>query len=164
MTSLAVILVICAFILMGLRAFMPQRLGSLSSLGGSYAEGYKAARERYAEVCPGFGPAATFSGTVVGVSGNKLTVHQESLAIDPRVDDVSDDRVVIMSTSGTITKLDVSSPPPAPKVVNGELVFTAPKQTTLKLQDLKPGDRVTVTSDVDIRFQEEIVAFSIQVQ
>ncbi len=102
LTTLAIIIVITAFILVGLNALqLEKRLASSSfgkagtvELNAKYVEGYLAARQKYQTMCP-FANQPTYSlnGTVQSVNADgSLTILQESLESDELVDHVSDQR------------------------------------------------------------------------
>jgi hypothetical protein len=175
LTALAIILVVTSFILVGLNALnLQQRLQvpSLTSTGGqdtqaAYVSGYLAARKKYQNLCPITAQAQMgFAGTVQAISGTGLKVKAENLDTDLTVDGVDDVRVVSLAANATIQKsvqkteaqlatelkADHNTPP---------LAVTL---TSMRLADIKLGDRVFVSSLSDVRLVQTIVASSIIVQ
>lgn len=178
LTALAVILVITAFILVGLNAFdLESRLGL--SLGGrqsqqqaeeQYRLGYLAARSAYREVCPmAEKHGIQISGTVTAIAGDKLTLDQDYFDTDPKIDGVTDVRTAKLVAT---TKIQAQTNKPSEQLNKEMAAFkpgpdaTPPAPYTLsalKLSDLKIGDRVLITSGQDLRLSEEFDALTINV-
>ncbi|MBI5654725.1 hypothetical protein HZC53_03690 [Candidatus Uhrbacteria bacterium] len=180
LTALCIILVITAFILVGLNALnIENRLGikilpspTNAQLQEQYKKGYLAAREKIAPLCPMVNRSGnSLSGTVKSVSGNTLTVEQKTFDTDETVDGVSNIRKVTLSANTPIQLLaskpqDVLSKEladfkPDPKnPSNPPSPFTI---TTIRVSDIKVGDAVTITSNKDLRLMAEFAATMVQV-
>jgi len=181
LTTLCIIIVITAFILVGLNAFhLERRLGANTLLGSGqtqldakYVEGYLAARKTYQGMCPLINqPTRVLSGTVQVVHiPDSLTILQDSLDSDPLVDHVAAQRW-ITTTPATVVLRSINKP--AEQVQKefaefnaGHSSATMPpsplKQETIQLTDIPAGARVLVESDQDVRSLESIPALRITV-
>lgn len=175
LTALAIILVITAFVLVGLNALdMQNKLGL--NLGGSnqareqYKLGYQAAREKLKASCPMVERhSETISGTVTAVSGDKLTFLQDTFDTSEIIDGVKDTRVATVSAA---TKLQLRTNKPQDQLSKEMAAFkpapgaTPPSPfitTSARLSDIKAGDKVIITSDKDLRLVAEFPALSVDV-
>lgn len=179
LTALAIILVITAFVLVGLNALnIEQRLGLSPGIWGTdsaqleenYRLGYLAAREKYKGICPSVErQGSIISGIVDSVEGDSLTITQDYFDTDEKVDGISDTRHAnitantkielhtqkdqeVLSKELAAFKPGPDSTPPAPFILSN-----------IKLSDIKPGDRVNVISDSELRLAEEFTALTINV-
>jgi hypothetical protein len=172
LTALAIILVITAFILVGLNALQLQRGNGLGlsllskQTDEAYKEGYLAAREKYKTLCPL--PAATniLTGTVVSNDGTTMRVQETSLDTDPKVDGVNDIRTITLAPSATIVEIERKTPQQLaaenPVATNKPQVPANPfTQKTIHLTDITPGMTVAVQSQDDVRLAPSIVASTI---
>jgi hypothetical protein len=175
LTALAIILVITAFVLVGLNALnIEQRLGLSTGWGNSaqleehYRLGYQAAREKYKSMCPMVEKqGSTISGTVTSVTSDSLTIEQDFFDTDELVDGVSNLRHAKISANAKIQAHTAKDP----EILNKELAALKPGSesqppapftvTNIKLSDIKPGDRVVMTSDTELRLAEEFIALTI---
>lgn len=182
---LSVLLVITALILLGLNAYMKQPSGSGRATSGlfgtssdqAYKDGYAAARERYARLFPYINQEVRLvSGTVSSVSASGFVLTQDSLAVDPKADNVPDARTITVDKNTKIVTSKDKDPdtfraemddfmkksgipgtqPPAPPL--------AIIESSATLTDIKPGMRVSVESDVDLRLLATIHALTVRIQ
>lgn len=173
LTALAIILVITAFILVGLNALNLDRLRVPSLTKGgqdaqaAYVNGYLAARKKYQAMCP-FATQTTlgFSGTVQQVSGNSLKVSADSLDTDPTVDGVDDVRTVTLAANATIQRNIPKSEADLARESSASptLPPSTSTLTAIKLADIKKGDKISVTSATDVRLAATVIATSLVVQ
>jgi hypothetical protein len=177
LTALAIILVITAFVLVGLNALnIEQRLGLSSGVWGTdsaqleenYRLGYLAAREKYKSMCPMVErQGSSISGTVTSVTSDSLTIEQDFFDTDELVDGVSNLRHAKISANANIQAHTAKDP----EILNKELAALKPGSesqppapftvTNIKLSDIKPGDRVVMTSDTELRLAEEFIALTV---
>ncbi|MCC7357226.1 hypothetical protein IT408_01845 [Candidatus Uhrbacteria bacterium] len=179
---LAVCLAITAFILIGLNAYMKQPSSNSQYVGSntdsscknnSYKEGYEAARKSFSRIFPSLQQESlSVSGVIIALNPNGFTFTQDSLAVDPVADGVSDTRTITVNekteinaiaekdpdvfrkeTQDFLEKIKGSSEPGSPPI---PLV-----NTKASLNDLKPGMRVSIYADTDVRFLTTIPAMSI---
>ncbi len=184
LTSLAIIIVITAFILVGLNALhLENRLASSSfgkagavELDAKYVEGYLAARQKYQAMCPFANqPAYSLSGTVQSINTDgSLTVLQDSLESDELVDHVSDQRWITLTPNTIIMRSVAKSQEQFQKETAefnsaraaGSAAVTPPSpmsEELVQLGDIPVGSRVRVESDQDIRTLERFSATRISV-
>lgn len=183
LSLLAVLLLITAFVLLALNAYMQQPVGSARTnaplFGGNseqaYKDGYQAARNRFAQLYPGINTESrVVSGTIVSVSANGFILTQDSLAVDPKADGIADNRTISVDEKTSIVTVKEkdpddfrkemqefleksgsrTTPPPAPPLATTE--------TTTTLSNLRVGQRVTVESDADLRFLPTIHAVTVR--
>ena len=110
-----------------------------SKLAASYAQGFRAAREKiFVAYPPAAQEAKTMFGTVRRVDESSLLVQQQSLIIDPVADNISDLRVVRISKSTGIVQM----------VVNASSALV---EEPVPSSDIASGTIVYVVSDADIR-------------
>lgn len=180
---LSVFLVITALILLGLNAYMKQPSGSgkTSGLFGTssdqaYKDGYAAARDRYTRLFPFINQETRIvSGTIASVTASGFVLTQDSLAVDPKADNVPDARTITVDKSTKIVTTKDKDPdafraemdefmkksgtpgvqPPAPPLATIE--------TTATLSDIKAGMRVSVESDADLRLLPTIHALTVRI-
>lgn len=171
LTALAIILVITAFILVGLNALRLQSGGGIGlsllsqQTDQAYKDGYLAARQKYQSICPL--PVATTQmiGRVLSTNSSSLKVQEQSLDTDPKVDGVDDVRtvtitsttslmLVVRKSAATLAAEQASATPGSPP----PSVFTEQK---ISLADIKPGMTITVQSTQDVRLAASIAANSI---
>jgi hypothetical protein len=175
LTVLAILIVVTAFILIGINAIILNKANPLkgeSNAEKAYKQGYEDARKKFQDVYPNVTEASyQVSGKVLSVNKNSFTILQENLATNPYVDDVSDTRTILLTVSSTITtttnKDDATFQKELQAFMKNPQSGTPPMPTvthTLKLSDLNIGDRVTVSSLVDVRLLEKIEAQSVLVQ
>lgn len=173
LTTLAVILVITAFILVALNALqLDKRFRSSFKTGRGYTDGYLAARAKYQALCPAATQATTIiSGRILSISSNSFIIEQDNLDTDPLVDGIDNARAIMvtpqtqiwMSTAKTPEQLaaeqnqfiekiktDPSTPPPSSVI-----------QKMLSLADLAVGQYVVVNSTNDVRSLSTIEAASV---
>jgi len=172
LTGLAIILVITAFILVGLNALNLQQFGfspSKGQLDAKYKEGYLAAKQNFQTLCPiATGNQQLITGKITHISGNTLTVDASNIISDQLVDGMDSTRTITITASTTINsvaqltqadyaakiaKIKVSSPP-------GD-VPSAFITTKILASDLKVGDTVTITTLEDAQTVKQLIAGSI---
>ena len=184
LTSLAIIIVITAFILVGLNALhLENRLASSSfgkaskvELNAKYVEGYLAARQKYQAMCPfASQPAYSLNGTVQSVNADgSITVTQNSLESDELVDHVSDQRWIIVTSNTIINRSVAKSQEQFQKETAdfnsaraaGSATVAPPSpmsEELVRLGDIPVGSRVRVESDQDVRTLERFSATRISV-
>lgn len=175
---LALLLFIVALILVIVSSIMPGTKKKISSFGGSYAEGYKVAREQAYRSGMAKMTAMSISGTVDSISSDSIKV-KTNLFVDERVDGVGQVRTVLINRSTKIEKqiqkdqqafqkeqnaymesmknLDPDTQPPTPPQP-----FDVQE---LKISDLKQGDMVNVMveGNEDLMLKDSIQAKTIQV-
>ena len=178
LTALAIILVITAFVLIGLNAFnLEQRLGlskgkaSDEQLAARYKAGYLAARADLKTICPIIERHGdTISGKVTAVSGSKITFTQDSFDTNETIDGVKNDRTANLQTGAKIEVLnpkpvdsfnaEIAAFKPGPNL-NPPLPYTV---TAGGLGDIKPGVRITLTGSGDLRLAKEFTALTVRIQ
>ena len=167
---IAGLLVLTTCILVGLNAWnLQKRLGLPVIVKDPYTEGYLAARAKYALICPSAVNSAPYNvaGTIVSVGADSIVIDQSSLDTDQRVDGVSDRRVISISSATKIQSVKAKTAAEISAEIsqkpNGQTIVQPMIQTTLSLSDLKPGTRITVTSDENVRLLDSINAVSILV-
>ncbi len=176
LTLLAVIFVSTAFILMALDALKPDKRRSSAwqesktSTRQAYLDGYLAARKKYQALCPLASLAVRqFTGTVQSVSGDTLTVLQQSLETDPLVDGVEDLRTVTITSATALQRVDAK---PLNQIEQELAASRTSKQITpppslysfisVKLAEIRVGQRVSVEAATDVRLQSNIQAVTIR--
>lgn len=175
LTALAIILVITAFVLVGLNALNMQNklglpLGTSNQAREQYKLGYQAAREKLKAICPMVERhSETISGTVTAVSADRLAILQDTFDTSEAIDGVPDTRVAIVSAA---TKLQLQTNKPQDQL-NREMTAFKPApgatppspfiMTSAKLSDIKAGDKVMITSDKDVRQLAEFPALFVNV-
>lgn len=178
LTGLAIIMTITAFILVGLNALNLQNLFTSGSMAGkSYKDGYLAARTMYTKMCPNIirGESNSVSGVVLGVRSTELVIKQDSLDTNEAVDGVSDTRTIVIAEGTEIMRFEPKSDEQFQKesaayreaMRSREAVARPPSpstKVTMSLSEIKAGQRVTVTSDTDLRLLETINAVSVVLQ
>ncbi len=180
LTALAIILVITAFILVGLNALnidqrMGLSLGKIQATSGQldqrYKDGFLAARAKYRSMCPTIITTGTMmSGTVTAVDASSLTVKQSSFDTDSDVDGVSDLRTVNITAQ---TKIQ-SQIAKLPQDFTREMAaykpglpgqFKAPPMAytvkSVNISDIKVGDKVDVTAANNVRLAQSFDALAI---
>ncbi len=185
LTSLAIIIVITAFILVGLNALIIQKGGtgllisstaSQEELDASYKLGYQAARDKADSLCDGVKLSVnSFTGTVVANDGEKLVVAQNSLMADPLADGISDNRTVLVSANTKIVKSIKKSDEQFIRELKnfetaqatGNTNSESPNDTieqVLKLSDIKVGSKVSVSSNEDVTLLATVSSTKILLQ
>lgn len=180
---LSVCLVMTAFVLIALNAYLKQPVGLTAKTSGglfgkssdqAYKDGYEAARQRFSKLYPVLNQESRLvSGTVIAVSGNGFTLMQDSLAIDPKADGVSDTRTITVDDKTLINQVKEKDPDAFRKEMEAFLAkqgqSTEPQSppiptisTAARLSDLKPGMRLSVESETDVRLLTTIHAISIR--
>lgn len=184
LSLLAALLLITAFILLALNAYMQQQpMGSARSnslFGGNtdqaYKDGYEAARQRFGRLYPSLNQETRLiSGTVMSVSANGFVLKQDSLAIDPKADGVSDERTITVDAKTSLLSVkekdpdafrkemqdfaqksgSATTPPPMPPM--------AVTESATMLSSIKAGMQVSVEADADVRLLQTIHAVSVRV-
>ncbi len=184
LTTLAIIIVITAFILVGLNALqLEKRLASspfstagTTELNAKYVEGYLAARQKYQAMCPFANqPVYSLSGTIQSINADgSLTVLQDSLESDELVDHVSDQRWITVTPQTVIARSVAKSQEQFQKEMSefnqrrnvGSMTATPPlpiTETSVQLRDIPAGSHVRVESDQDVRTLEHISATRISI-
>lgn len=180
MTALAIILVITAFILIGLNALQLQQGGSVlqtpnqSQLDAKYREGYLAARQKYQMLCPQLAQAQkNFSGKITAISGNTVTVDAANLDSDMIVDNLGSTRTINLVASTKIQRTTQKDQAEITKEMDA-YSQTAPSPTNpppqlynvtdLSASDLNVGEVVSVTTVEDARSSEQLTAVAVNVQ
>jgi len=185
LTSLAIIIVITAFILVGLNAYLMQKGGtglsivrpaSQEELDESYKLGYEAARSKADTLCGDIKLSInSFTGTVISNDGKNLVVTQESLMSDPIADGISDDRTVLITPNTKIIKTSKKSNQQFMSELQayetaqnaGNNTQKPPEDTVeqiLKISDLSIGSKVLVSSNQDVMFLETVSSTIVQLQ
>lgn len=183
LATLSVCLVITAFVLIALNAYLKQPMGNKqtsnrffgTSSDQAYKDGYEAARQRFSKMYPVLSQETrVVSGSVVEISANGLTLKQDSLAVDPKADGVSDTRTITVDAKTVISRVTEKDPDAFRKEME---VFLAKQgqagtdpvsppiptiSTPSKLSDIKPGMRISIESDVDVRLLSTIHANTIR--
>jgi len=175
MTALSIILVITAFVLVALNAYQvkinPLQITPKKTAEQGYVEGYLAARKNYQAVCPLAGqPTNFFTGIVQSVSGQSITVVEQSLETDPLVDRISNTRTVtidantVIQSSVTKTAAEIAQDVKTlqDSLKKGEPVAAPSNSVPAKLSDIMPGQLVYVQSNQDVRLLSTIPATSIR--
>jgi hypothetical protein len=171
MTTLAIILVITAFILVALNAFQiqtnPFRIMVKKTAEHGYVDGYLAARKNYQAICPLAGqPTNFFTGVVQSVSGQNVVVVEQSLETDPLVDHISNTRTVavdantIIQSSVTKSADEIAQDLKAlqDSLKKGGVVPAPSNSVSATLSDIAPGQSVYIQSDQDVRLLSTIPA------
>jgi hypothetical protein len=177
---LALTLFIVALVLVIVSSVMPgsSKKGVLS-LGGSYAEGYKAAREQAYALGVQKLPMTSLTGTIESVSGDTIKI-KTNLFVDQRVDGVGPERTIKSDGS---TKIVKQSPKDSAAIQKeqeafiasmkdlkpGDKTVTPPSmfdEKEIKISDLKTGDMITVTGNGkdDLTLIDPVQASKIQTQ
>ena len=177
---LALILFIVALVLVIISSVLPgSGKKGVISLGGSYAEGYKAAREQaFAIVGIQKVPLTTISGTVESVSGDTIKI-KTNIFVDQRIDGVGPERTINVG-SAKIEKQIMKDFSEAQKDQEkfmaamkdfkpGDKVVEPPRSydtKEIKPSDLKVGDLIIVIGNGkdDLTLVDPINATSIQTQ
>lgn len=171
LVTVAFLLLSTTLVLLAMNAYLLQTKGeTITATGNSakdaYRQGYLAARTSLKTQCPAIdAPATSFNGTIVSVNGQTVVVRQTSLAVDPVIDGISNDRNVTVGTNTTIVSLAAKDP----KTLASEIATAKPgsplpaPNTEIRqtLSDLKPGMAVTVEAATDTRLQSTIAALRI---
>lgn len=176
--------IVCtAIILIALNTYTVSKRGNVGLVSTSsdtqivdaYKEGFEAARSRFAQYGLGvIGETNILIGRVQSTSGGKLIVSQENLMTDALVSGISDDREVAITGSSKITRSTAKSTtqlaaeqeafaklPPSPSLQPPLPTI----QSTIRVSDIKVGDRVIVTAqENDITALGSVTAVSISVQ
>jgi hypothetical protein len=179
LTALAMILVITAFVLVGLNAMNLEQKFSLSldamkrnasQAQEEYNKGYAAAQAKYKNLCPMIGrDSDTIGGKILSVSADKITITQDTFDTDETFDGIPDTRTAIVTAA---TKIQLQSPKPTEQLSQEMSDFKPasgnppPSPFTIsdiKLSDLKEGDRVSIKSDQEIRLVSEFKALKVTV-
>ncbi len=170
LTTLAVILVVTAFVLVGLNSLQLEKKLQ-SETAKSYVNGYLTARKTYQDVCPFAGRETNhFSGTVQSTNGTELLVLAESLDTDPLVDGVSNVRRITVTNSTVIQKSVKKSATQLQQELTAYAKLPSPKgppptevsMVQIKLSDIQNGSKVYVESASDVRMQSVISAIVIR--
>ena len=184
LTALAMIIVITAFILIGLNALQLEQRFSRISYGSvpfsgmmnGYRNGFMAARTKYQTICPMANQAVhALTGKIVDVSSDSLTIEQTSLVTDPDVDGISDTRTITLTPQTEIIRLQPKTPEQlSAEQANFIATMKTGKPTTppspvmrqvLTTKDLQIGQTVTIQSSMaDIRLETNFPALVISVQ
>ncbi len=186
LAGLAIVLVITAFVLVGLNALMKQQ-GKAPIISNpfnqqaaddSYIKGYTAARAKYTQLCPlaQTSDPHTLTATITSVGSGKIDVKPTNLDTDPLVDHVADLRSITVSANTTVTKQSNVSPEDFAKQLQAFQAQTA-KNTTgtptalpapvvsanASTSDLKVGQTIMIKSASEVRLLETIPATSITI-
>ena len=179
LVSLAIILVITAFILVGLNAWQQQQGKppiisnpfSQQTVNDAYAKGYLAARAKYAELCPQVQTVGTTSliATITSINGGQLKVTPTNLDTDPIVDHVANIRTITIDSSTQMQKQLQLTPDEVSKQLQAfadqikkNPTATPPSNMTLStFADFKVGQTIQIQSSKDVRLLETIPATSI---
>jgi hypothetical protein len=167
LVTVAFLLLSTTLVLLAMNAYLLQTKGKTITAGVSgkdtYRQGYLAARASLKTFCPVIdAPATAFSGTIVSVSGSTVVVRQTTLAADPAIDGVSNDRKVMVGANTAIVSLVAKDP----GALAAEMAAAKPgnplpapnTEARRSLSDLKPGTTITVEATNDIRLQPNIQA------
>ncbi len=168
MLILVVIIVVTSIVMIGLNAFYLRTQDQIKI--DAYRQGFLTARKQYEALYPqSTAPVTFFTGTVKGVNAQTIVVTQDSLAVDPTVDGVSNDRNVTLAQDGKVSLSQNKDP----KAYQAELSTFVPSSTStpplpttntaMAFSDIKPGDRVIVNATSNVRMEQDIQAESIQV-
>lgn len=176
---IALALFVVALLLVLITSFMPGSSRKIM-IGGSYAEGYKAAREQAFQLGVPRIVATSLSGAVVSVSSNSL-VLKTSLFLDKKVDGIGPERTILINGSTKIMKrvqksteqyqkeqkefmdsiknLDETKPGDAPMPPQPFTTVEA------RLSDIKAGDIITVATDgkEDLTLKDGVKAQTIEI-
>lgn len=172
LTILAIVLVITAFVLVGLNALKTQS----SKTSDQYTQGFLAARTMYTQMCPmvrNEQSATTLTGTVQSNNGSSLVILANNLDTDQKIDGVGLTRTVTVTADTKIqqttqkTSIELSQEVQA--FIANHATGTRPTPpspytvTNLSLSEIKAGDVVTIQSGAPVRLLQTIPAVSIGV-
>lgn len=174
--ALSAIVLFLAIVLIGMNALLSIIPGSNSdALQKAYAQGYRDARVQLSALCTNVNqPQSNVSGIVQSVGNGSFVIKQDSLAVNAQVDNVPDNRTVLVSSTTTV--VSVTMKPTSQFAAEQEafaanfkpgsgLVPPSPFTTaSLSPSDIKPGERVTVYTNQDIRTLAQFTAVTVQVQ
>ncbi|MFA6099666.1 MAG: hypothetical protein WC750_02160 [Patescibacteria group bacterium] len=179
---LSISIAFTALVLIALNSWVQNKKMSTSNSGvlgqvfsnQAYENGYKAgyllAREKYKKIAPlPEGAVVTsLTGTVTKVEVNQLTLTAENLDTNEFIDNISNDRTVLVNASTTVvsrtfltaeeqvkqlerwSKSGSKNAPPLP--------YT---EKAIKLSDIKPDQKITVMANEDIRLKQSFEATQI---
>lgn len=180
---LSISVVLTALIIVALNAYVNnQRLAqddsgiitgtakSLSSYDEGYKDGFKVAREKYAQ-----GPDKTLliQGEILETGSDQLVVKGQGLYTEESIDDVPDTRIAKITSTTKIVKqtsytdeeyqvvLQEWNAQGGSEVGGPPLPFT---EQEVAIEDVETGARVTVKADEDIRYLEEFVALEVLIE
>lgn len=115
------------------------------------------------------------SGTVTAIDGNRITIHDESSAINPFDGPAIKDRTIVIDTNTKIIKLTEKTSAMIKAEMDAYLktlissstpVTTSQPyiQTTVDASSIKIGDLLTVTASENVKTVAEFTAQEIQIQ
>lgn len=177
---IALVLFVAALILIFVSSLLPNS-GRRLSLGGSYADGYRAARDLAFQ--SGFPQREVRSlvGVVESVSGNSIKIKTK-LFVDERVDGVGQERTIVVDSSTKISKQVMKSQdqirkeqkefsakvreldPEKPAM--GTVMPPMPYESAnVNVSDIKQGDSITVfpQTDEDLTLKDNVKAKTIEI-
>jgi hypothetical protein len=175
---LAMALFIVALSLVILSSLTPTQRKSLSLTGGSYADGYNAARDQAMKLgMPGLiAETKMASGKVTAVNGDKITI-ETNFFVDEKVDGVGSSRTVTLAPNGKVTLQTQLKPEEmgkkneefqqALKSFDGKGNPPTPpslfEQKVGKISDIAVGDMLMIQSDSNVRLEKTISATQMNV-
>jgi len=148
------------------------------SLGGSYAEGYKAARDQAYALGIQKLPMTSVTGKIESISGDSIKI-KTAIFVDQRVDGVSPERTInasgakitkqVMKDAETVQKDQKAFMSALKDVQPGDKVVEPPSpydSQDIKVSDLKVGDTITITGNGkdDLTLVDPIQATKIEMQ
>lgn len=156
----------------------------LGILGGnqknSYEAGWKAAQEKIEQsglLRPEPAEIFTVTGTITAVSGSKITLKSNPVIANPLAEQAPEERIITVTANAKIIKQTTKSPDEfaaelekyrkdAADLAPGETPPAPPSAFVteeIKLADLKIGDTVSATSDMNIKMSAEFAAKEITI-
>lgn len=157
----AIIIIAIVLVIVIIQTFGPKKI--IRTYGDGYTDGYTAARNAAYLLAPQLQPInkSILSGTVTNTSDDSIAFTASGLLMDARVDGVGMDRTAHVTKDTIIVRQEKLTPDEIAqaneafqaKVSNQRTGQTPPtppapyKETTIRLSDIKPGDRITVISE-----------------
>lgn len=152
--------------------------GLLTNQNDSYDAGWQAANQKLMGsglLPPEASELLTIAGAITEISGNQIILQANPVVLNPLAAPAPESRTVNITSKTKIIKQVAKTPEQlaadnqafndaTSKLKPGATPPTPPPPYTeeeIKLSDLKVGDRISVTSNVDIKFATDITASQI---
>ncbi len=178
LTALSIILVITAFILVGLNALEIQKGGSLFSFGApsqaqlnaQYRAGYLAARAREQTLFPAIAmPITILNGTITNLTSDGFIINATNVDTNKIADGLDTRRNVKLTSTTVIQKVISKSPKDFAKELAAgvKLDKTLPRPfttQTIRASNLSVGENVTVMISKDARTNGTVTALTINIR
>jgi len=176
LTALSIILVITAFILVGLNALEIQKGGSLFSFGApsqaqlKYRAGYLAARAREQTLFPAIAmPITILNGTITNLTSDGFIINATNVDTNKIADGLDTRRNVKLTSTTVIQKVISKSPKDFAKELAAgvKLDKTLPRPfttQTIRASNLSVGENVTVMISKDARTNGTVTALTINIR